>query len=371
MLTKIPLNNFIYGRQALELFQFAKDNKFAIPAVNVTSSSTINAAMESSVINEAPIIIQFSNSGGAFLAGKSLDNSELEASIAGSVSGAMHIHQLAPLYGANVMIHSDHCSLKLLDWVDGMLEAGEVFYESNGFPLFSSHMLDLSEESLVENLDICKKYLKRMSKIEMILEIELGITGGEEDGVNNEGIDSTKLYTQPEDVSYAYAELSKISSNFTIAASFGNVHGVYKPGNVELQPIILKNSQEFVQKKFGTSKNPLNLVFHGGSGSTADEIKEAISYGVIKMNLDTDMQWAYWEGIKDYYEDNKTFLQSQIGNPKGEDQPNKKYYDPRVWIRAAEEAFVTRLNQAFVELNCQNWVEENQDEDEDDEFFEV
>jgi fructose-bisphosphate aldolase, class II len=354
---QIKLDNFIYGKQALELFEFAKENQFAIPAVNVTSSSTINAAMESAAANQAPVIIQFSNGGGQFMAGKSLPNGNMEASIAGSIAGANHIHNLAKLYNAKVMIHTDHCSQKLLPWVDGMLDAGEKFYTQNGYPLFSSHMLDLSEEPLVENIEICKQYLTRMSKIEMILEIELGITGGEEDGVDNSGIDSSKLYTQPEDVAYAYEELSKISPNFTIAASFGNVHGVYKPGNVKLQPVILHNSQEFVQKKFGTAEKPLNLIFHGGSGSTADEIAEAISYGVIKMNIDTDTQWAYWEGIKNFYQSKEGYLQSQIGNPEGTDSPNKKYYDPRVWVRKAEESLVARLNTAFNELNCVGWAE--------------
>jgi fructose-bisphosphate aldolase, class II len=354
---QIKLDNFIYGEKALELFKFAKENSFAIPAVNVTSSSTINAAMESAAKNHAPIIIQFSNGGGQFMAGKSLPNVNMEASIAGSIAGANHIRNLAKLYNAKVIIHTDHCAKKLLPWVDGMLDAGEKFYASNGYPLFSSHMLDLSEESLVENIEICKQYLTRMSKIEMILEIELGITGGEEDGVDNSGIDSSKLYTQPQDVAYAYEELSKISSNFTIAASFGNVHGVYKPGNVKLQPIILYNSQDFVQKKFETVDKPLNLVFHGGSGSTAAEIKEAISYGVIKMNIDTDTQWAYWEGIKNFYQSKESYLQSQIGNPEGSDSPNKKYYDPRVWVRSAEESLVARLNLAFQELNCVGWAE--------------
>jgi fructose-bisphosphate aldolase, class II len=356
-MSKIKLNNFIYGTQALELFAFAKANRFALPAVNVTSSSTINAAMESAVKNNAPIVIQFSNGGGQFMAGKSLPNGNLEASIAGSIAGAHHIHQLAKVYGAKVMIHTDHCGKKLLPWVDGMLDEGEKFYAANGYPLFSSHMLDLSEESLVENIDICKKYLARMAKLEMILEIELGITGGEEDGVDNSDIDSSKLYTQPKDVAYAYEELSKISPNFTIAASFGNVHGVYKPGNVKLQPVILKNCQIFVQENYQSEAQPLNLVFHGGSGSTPQEIEEGISYGVIKMNIDTDTQWAYWEGIKNYYQAKEGYLQAQIGNPEGLDSPNKKYYDPRVWVRKAEESFIERLTLAFKELNNVDWVE--------------
>jgi fructose-bisphosphate aldolase, class II len=356
-MSKIKLNNFIYGAKALELFAFAKSNRFALPAVNVTSSSTVNAAMESAVKNNAPIVIQFSNGGGQFMAGKSLPNGNLEASIAGCIAGAHHIHQLAKVYGAKVMIHTDHCAKKLLPWVDGMLDEGEKFYTANGYPLFSSHMLDLSEESLVENIDICKKYLTRMVKLEMILEIELGITGGEEDGVDNSDIDSSKLYTQPKDVAYAYEELSKISPNFTIAASFGNVHGVYKPGNVKLQPVILKNCQNFVQENYQTEAQPLNLVFHGGSGSTPQEIEEGISYGVIKMNIDTDTQWAYWEGIKNYYQSKEGYLQGQIGNSEGPDSPNKKYYDPRVWVRKAEESFIDRLTLAFKELNNVDWLE--------------
>jgi fructose-bisphosphate aldolase, class II len=356
-MSKIKLNNFIYGAQALELFKFAKANRFALPAVNVTSSSTVNAAMESAARNNAPIVIQFSNGGGQFMAGKSLPNGNLEASIAGSIAGAHHIHQLAKVYGAKVMIHTDHCAKKLLPWVDGMLDEGEKFYAANGYPLFSSHMLDLSEESLIENIDICKQYLTRMAKLEMILEIELGITGGEEDGVDNSDIDSSKLYTQPKDVAYAYEELSKISPNFTIAASFGNVHGVYKPGNVKLQPVILKNCQNFVQENYQTESQPLNLVFHGGSGSTPQEIEEGISYGVIKMNIDTDTQWAYWEGIKNYYQSKEGYLQGQIGNPEGPDSPNKKYYDPRVWVRKAEESFIDRLGLAFKELNNIDWLE--------------
>jgi fructose-bisphosphate aldolase, class II len=356
-MSKIKLNNFIYGKQALELFAFAKANRFALPAVNVTSSSTINASMEAAAINNAPIVIQFSNGGGQFMAGKSLPNGNLEASIAGSIAGAHHIHQLAKVYGTSVMIHTDHCAKKLLPWVDGMLDEGEKFYAANGYPLFTSHMLDLSEESLVENIEICKAYLTRMAKLEMILEIELGITGGEEDGVDNSDIDSSKLYTQPKDVAYAYEELSKISPNFTIAASFGNVHGVYKPGNVKLQPVILKNCQEYVQANYQTEAQPLNLVFHGGSGSTPAEIAEGISYGVIKMNIDTDTQWAYWEGIKNYYQAKEGYLLAQIGNPDGIDSPNKKYYDPRVWVRKAEESFISRLGLAFKELNNVDWLE--------------
>jgi fructose-bisphosphate aldolase, class II len=349
---KIQLNqNLIYGSEALRLFQFAKQNQFAIPAVNTTSSSNINASLETAAKLNSPIIVQFSHSGAAFLAGKSIDNSTQKASVAGAIAGAKHIHQLAKEYGVKVMIHTDHCAKKLLPWVDGLLEVGEEFYKKTGSPLFGSHMLDLSQEPLTENIEICKRYLEKMSKLEMILEIELGVTGGEEDGVDNSGVDDAKLYTQPADVALAYKELSQISPNFTIAASFGNVHGVYKPGNVKLHPIILKNSQDFVQKQFQTVDKPLNLVFHGGSGSTEFEIKEAVSYGVIKMNIDTDLQWAYWAGIKDYYTKNHDYLQSQLGNPQGADMPNKKIYDPRVWLRSAEESYIQKLESYFRQLN--------------------
>jgi fructose-bisphosphate aldolase, class II len=347
-------DNLIFGQKALDLFQKAKSNNFAIPAVNVTSSSNINASLETASAINSPIIIQFSNSGSAFLGGKAIDNKSQKSSIMGSILGATQIHQFTKEYGSQVMVHTDHCAKKLLPWVDGLLDYGEEFYKEKGYPLFGSHMLDLSTETLVDNIEICKKYLTRMSKLNMILEIELGITGGEEDGVDNTGIDNKKLYTQPEDVAFAYEELSKISPNFTIAASFGNVHGVYKPGNVHLNPIILKNSQEYVKSKFGTQREPLNLVFHGGSGSTAQEIQEAISYGVIKMNLDTDLQWAYWEGIKNYDQKNHDSLQSQIGNSESKDAPNKKFYDPRAWLREAELSYITRLKRAFEELNCIN-----------------
>jgi fructose-bisphosphate aldolase, class II len=347
-------DNFIYGSAASNLFQIAKEKGFALPAVNVTSSSNINACLETASKMNSPMVIQMSNGGGAFLAGKAIDNSSQKASIAGSISAALQVHSLLEVYNAKVMIHTDHCAKKLLPWVDGLLEVGEHYYQKNGKPLFSSHMLDLSEEPIKENIEICKKYLERMSKIGMHLEIELGITGGEEDGVDNNDIDDSKLNTQPKDVAYAYEQLSNISPNFTIAASFGNVHGVYKPGNVKLKPIILKNSQQYVQSQFQTETKPVNLVFHGGSGSTDAEIKEAVSYGVIKMNIDTDLQWAYWEGIKNYYQKNKDYLQSQIGNPKGSDQPNKKYYDPRIWLRSAEENFNLKLENYFHLLNNVN-----------------
>ncbi len=338
------------GDQVQEVFKFAKANQFALPAVNVTTSSTVNAALETAVKTNAPIIIQLSNGGGAFYAGKGLGNDNERAAVAGTISAGHHIHQLAKLYGARVILHTDHCARKLLPWVDGVLAAGEDFFTANGKPLFSSHMLDLSEDPIQENIDTCKQYLERMSKMGMTLEIELGITGGEEDGVDHSDVDASRLYTQPEDVAYAYEELNKVSERFTVAASFGNVHGVYKPGNVQLKPSILDASQKFVQEKFGTEEKPLNFVFHGGSGSSAEEIREAISYGVIKMNIDTDTQWAYWDGVRKYYKDKEGYLQGQIGNPDGEDKPNKKFYDPRKWIREAEESFKARLERAFEDL---------------------
>lgn len=342
----------ITGKQLSELFEYAKSEKFALPAVNVTGTNTMNAVMETARMVNSPVIIQFSNSGASFLAGKSISNDGQKASILGAISGAKHVHLLAEAYGVPVVLHTDHAAKKLLPWIDGLLDAGEKYFKETGSPLFSSHMLDLSEEPLHENIEISKRYLERMSKMGMTLEIELGVTGGEEDGVDNSGVDSSKLYTQPEEVAYAYEQLMKISPNFTIAASFGNVHGVYKPGNVVLNPIILKNSQELIQKKFGTVAKPVNFVFHGGSGSEKEKIAEAISYGVIKMNLDTDLQWAYWDGIKNYYTAKHDYLQGQIGNPEGVDSPNKKYYDPRVWLRKGEESIVVRLKEAFADLNA-------------------
>lgn len=341
----------VTGDNVQKLHQFAKEKGFALPAVNVIGSNSINTVMETAAELNAPVIIQFSNGGAAFNAGKGLSNEDQRAAIAGAVSGAKHVHELAELYGATVILHTDHCAKKLLPWVDGLLDAGEKFYKETGKPLFSSHMLDLSEESVEENIAISKKYLERMDKMGMTLEIELGITGGEEDGVDNSDIDSSRLYTQPDEVAYAYEELKKVSNRFTIAAAFGNVHGVYKPGNVELRPIILKNSQEYVEKKFNTEKNPLDFVFHGGSGSSLEEIREAIGYGVIKMNIDTDLQFAFNEGIRDYMTSKVEYLKTQVGNPDGNDLPNKKYYDPRVWLREGEKTFKARLIQAFEDLN--------------------
>jgi len=341
----------IVGGDVQKVFAFAKAQGFALPAVNCTGTDTVNAALETASELNRPMIIQFSNGGAAFYAGKGLSNDGQRASIAGAIAGAMHVHHLAEQYGARVLVHTDHCAKKLLPWVDGLLEAGEAYFKTHGKPLFSSHMLDLSEQPLHENIETCKRYLARMSKMDMTLEFELGITGGEEDGVDNTGVSSSRLYTQPEDVDYAYEELMKVSPRFTIAAAFGNVHGVYKPGNVKLRPEILHNCQVYVQKKRGTPEKPLDLVFHGGSGSTLEEIREAVSYGVVKMNIDTDLQWALWEGIKDYYVKNEGYLQGQIGNPKGPDEPNKKYYDPRAWLRAGEETFKARLRRYFEELN--------------------
>ena len=339
------------GDQVQAIFQWAKEKKFALPAVNVTSSSTVNAVIETAAKLNAPVIVQFSNGGAHYFAGKGLSNFEEKAAILGGISGARHVHELAEAYGATVILHTDHCAKKLLPWIDGLLDAGEAFFAQTGKPLYSSHMLDLSEEPIHENIEICKAYLARMSKIGMTLEIELGITGGEEDGVDNSGVDSSKLYTQPEEVAFAYEELMKISPRFTIAAAFGNVHGVYKPGNVVLKPVILKNSQDYIQTKFNTGPNPVDFVFHGGSGSTLEEIREAIGYGVIKMNIDTDLQFAFTEGVRDYVVKNVEYLKTQIGNPEGDDKPNKKYYDPRKWMRDGELTFMKRLEQSFSDLN--------------------
>ena len=345
------------GSQVQDLFKFAKQKSFALPAVNVVGSNSINAVIETAAELNSPVIIQFSNGGSQFMAGKGLSNDNQIAAIAGGISGAKHVHELAKLYGATVILHTDHCAKNLLPWIDGLLNAGEIFYRQTGKPLYSSHMLDLSEEPLEENIEVCKSYLIRMEKMGMTLEIELGVTGGEEDGVDNTNIDVSKLYTQPEEVAYAFEELSKISSRFTIAAAFGNVHGVYKPGNVKLTPKILKNSQEFISKKFGLADNSVDFVFHGGSGSTNEEITEAIEYGVIKMNIDTDLQFAFTEGIRDYMVDNIDYLQTQIGNPSGAEIPNKKYYDPRKWLREGEKTFRTRLIKAFEDLNNINTLD--------------
>ena len=344
----------ITGEEVTELLNYANEKDFALPAVNVVGTNSVNAVLETAREVNSPVMVQFSNGGASFFAGKGLSNDNQQSSIIGAVSGAMHVHQVAEMYGVTVVLHTDHCAKKLLPWVDGMLDHGERYFEKHGKPLYSSHMLDLSEEPIEENIEICEKYLERMASMGMTLEIELGVTGGEEDGVDNTDVDSSKLYTQPDEVAYAYESLMKINHRFTVAAAFGNVHGVYKPGNVELRPIILKNSQEYIQKKFNTGNNPINFVFHGGSGSSREEIREAIEYGAIKMNIDTDMQWAFWTGVRDYYENKRDYMQAQIGNPEGDDKPNKKTYDPRKWLRSGEEAFVKRLHKAFEDLNCMN-----------------
>jgi len=344
----------VTGEDVQKIFSICKENNFALPAVNVISTDTINSVLEAAAKAKSAVIIQFSNGGAAFVAGKGLKLEGQGCSIAGAISGARHVHAMAELYGVPVILHTDHAAKKLLPWVDGMLDEGEKHFAATGKPLFSSHMLDLSEESLEENIETCGKYLERMSKMGMTLEIELGCTGGEEDGVDNSGMDHSALYTQPEDVAYACEHLSKISHRFTIAASFGNVHGVYSPGNVKLTPKILDNSQRYVSEKFGLPAKSLTFVFHGGSGSSPEEIKESISYGVVKMNIDTDTQWASWEGVMNYYKKNEGYLQGQIGNPDGADKPNKKFYDPRVWQRASQEGMIVRLQQAFQELNAVN-----------------
>lgn len=350
-ISEVVKHGVVTGTDLQKMFKIAKENHFAIPAVNVVGSDSVNAVMEAAKLVNSPVIIQFSNGGAQFYAGKGLKLDGQLAPIAGAIAGAKSAHLLAELYGIHLVLHTDHAAKKLLPWIDGLLDAGEKHFAETGKPLFSSHMLDLSEEPLHENIEICKKYLARMSKIGMTLEIELGCTGGEEDGVDNSGMDNSLLYTQPADVNYAYEELSKISPNFTIAASFGNVHGVYKPGNVKLTPKILDNSQKFVSAKHGLGEKPVDFVFHGGSGSTLEEIREAISYGVIKMNIDTDTQWATWDGVRKYEAQNRAYLQSQIGNPDGDDKPNKKYYDPRVWLRKSQESMIERLKVAFNDLN--------------------
>ncbi len=342
----------IFGEDVQKVYDHAKKEGFAIPAINVIGTDSINAILEAAAKVNSPLIIQFSNGGAAYYAGKGLSNEAEKAAIVGAISGAKHVDLMAKAYGVVVILHTDHAAKKLLPWIDGLLKAGEAHFKHTKRPLYSSHMLDLSEEPLEENIATCKAYLERMSKIGMSIEIELGCTGGEEDGVDNTDMDNSLLYTQPEDVAFAYKELKSVSPHFTIAASFGNVHGVYKPGNVTLTPKILDNSQKYIQEKFGTAEKPVNFVFHGGSGSAPSEISEAIGYGVIKMNIDTDTQWAAWIGVKDYYEKNRDYMQSQIGNPDGEDKPNKKYYDPRKWLRAGQETLVERTVQAFKDLNA-------------------
>jgi len=352
-MSKFP-HGVLTGKQVQDVFNDAKVNQYALPAVNVTNTSTVNAVLEAAAEVNSPVIIQFSAGGCQFFAGKGLNNENQSAAIAGGISGAKHVHEMAKLYGVSVILHTDHCARKLLPWVDGLLLASEEHFKTHGTPLYSSHMIDLSDEPIIDNIETCKLYLERMSKIGMTLEIELGVTGGEEDGVDNTDIDSSKLYTQPEEVAYAYEELMKVSDRFTVAAAFGNVHGVYRPGNVKLTPIILDNSQKYVQDKYNTDEKPINFVFHGGSGSSFDEIREAISYGAIKMNIDTDLQWGFTTGIRDYFNEYGEYVKTQIGNPEGDDLPNKKYYDPRKWIREGELTFKKRLIKSFEDLNNMN-----------------
>ena len=342
----------VTGDDVQKIFAIAKAEKFALPAVNCIDTNTVNAVLETAARVKSPVIIQFSNGGAGFFAGKGLKLDGQGTQVLGGIAGAKYVHAVAETYGVPVILHTDHAARKLLPWIDGMLDEGEKFYAETGKPLFSSHMIDLSEDSLEENIATCAEYLARMAKMGMTLEIELGVTGGEEDGVDNSHLDASNLYTKPEDVAYAYEKLNAISPRFTIAASFGNVHGVYKPGNVKLTPTILRDSQAHCSEKFGLEKNALDFVFHGGSGSTEAEIEESISYGVIKMNIDTDTQWANWNGIREYYQAHEGYLQSQIGNPEGEDSPNKKYYDPRVWLRKAQESMSARLEKTFADLNA-------------------
>ena len=349
-MSKFP-HGVLTGKQVQDVFNDAKVNQYALPAVNVTNTSTVNAVLEAAAEVNSPVIIQFSAGGCQFFAGKGLNNENQSAAIAGGISGAKHVHEMAKLYGVSVILHTDHCARKLLPWVDGLLLASEEHFKTHGTPLYSSHMIDLSDEPIIDNIETCKLYLERMSKIGMTLEIELGVTGGEEDGVDNTDIDSSKLYTQPEEVAYAYEELMKVSDQFTVAAAFGNVHGVYRPGNVKLTPVILDNSQKYIQDKFNTDEKPINFVFHGGSGSSFDEIREAISYGAIKMNIDTDLQWGFTTGVRDYFNEYGEYVKTQIGNPEGDDLPNKKYYDPRKWIREGELTFKKRLIKSFEDLN--------------------
>jgi fructose-bisphosphate aldolase, class II len=344
----------LFGEELEALYKDAKENSFAIPAINVTGTNTVNAVLETAARVNSPVIIQFSNGGAQFFAGKGMPNDKLQANISGGISGALHIHNVAAHYGVPVILHTDHAAKKWLPWISGLLDAGEKFYKENKRPLYSSHMLDLSEEPLEENIEISVEYYKRMKPLGMSIEIELGVTGGEEDGVDNSGIENDKLYTQPQHVAYSYTELSEVGSMFTVAAAFGNVHGVYSPGNVELRPEILKNSQDYIQKELKTGPKPVYFVFHGGSGSPQNQIREAIDYGAIKMNIDTDLQWAFWEGVKDFYQKNEAYLQGQLGNPEGAQKPNKKFYDPRVWLRKGEETFSKRLEVAFNDLNCIN-----------------
>jgi fructose-bisphosphate aldolase, class II len=340
----------VTGRALDDLFAYCKEAECALPAVNVIGSSSANAVMAAARRARSPVIVQFSHGGSQFNAGKSIDNATNKASIVGAIAGAHHVRLVAEAYEVPVVLHTDHAAKKILPWIDGLLDAGAKYYAETKRPLYSSHMLDLSEEPLHENLELCKGYLERMKKLEMLLEIELGVTGGEEDGVDNSGVDNAKLYTQPSDVLAAYDALGPVGS-FTVAASFGNTHGVYAPGNVKLTPSILDASQKFIEKERKTGKKPVNFVFHGGSGSTLEEIREAVSYGVVKMNIDTDTQWSYLDPIKKYMDEKDAYLKSQLGNPEGPEKPNKKYIDPRAWTYLGEKGMTDRVLQAFKDLN--------------------
>jgi fructose-bisphosphate aldolase class II len=344
----------LFGEELEALYKDAKANNFALPAVNTIGTDSINAVLETAAKVNSPVIVQFSNGGAQFMAGKGMPNDQLQANISGAISGALHIHNVAKYYGVPVVLHTDHAAHKWLPWISALIDAGEAYYAEKGTPLFSSHMLDLSEESIEENISTSVQYFKRMQPLGMGIEIELGVTGGEEDGVDNSGVENDKLYTQPQHVAYAYEELGKVGRLFTVAAAFGNVHGVYSPGNVELRPEILHNSQVYIQQKFNTAEKPVYFVFHGGSGSPKEQISETLGYGVIKMNIDTDMQWAFWEGVLGYYKKNEAYLQGQLGNPEGPNKPNKKFYDPRAWLRKGQDSFVKRLEEAFQDLNCIN-----------------
>lgn len=355
--TKMPASvkpGVVTGKALVDLLNYAKENEFAIPGVNIVGTSSINACMEAAAKAGGPIMVTFSRGGGQFIAGKTADNTDDAACIAGAVAGALHVRTVAKLYNVPVILHTDHCQKSWLPWFEGMLEANEEYFAKNGEPLFSSHMLDLSEEPLEENIAICKKYLERMAKVDLLLEMELGITGGEEDGVDNSDVDSSRLYTQPSEVWQVYETLSSVpNGNFTVAAAFGNVHGVYAPGNVSLKPEILHNTQKYIKEKLACENTkPVSFVFHGGSGSSEEDIQYAIKAGVIKMNIDTDTQWAFWDGVNEYQKKNKDYLQGQIGNPEGAEKPNKKYYDPRMALRAGEVSMADRLVKAMQDLNC-------------------
>ncbi|QIQ41456.1 MAG: class II fructose-bisphosphate aldolase [Buchnera aphidicola (Aphis urticata)] len=345
----------VTGDECKMIFKLAKQKQFAIPAVNCIGTDSINSVLETASRIKSPVIIQFSYGGAAFIAGsEKIFKKNHEQAIKGAISGARHVHLIAKNYNIPVILHTDHCYKEILPWIDGLIEEGKKHYKIYQRPLFTSHMIDLSKESLEDNIEICALYLTKINQINMMLEIELGCTGGEEDGIDNSQMNKELLYTRPEDVNYAYEKLIKISQNFTIAAAFGNVHGVYQAGNIHLKPMILNKSQQYISLKHNLEKLPLNLVFHGGSGSNLKEIQESIKYGVIKMNIDTDIQWAAWKGILNFYKKNKDFLQHQVGNKNNKNQPNKKYYDPRSWINQSKKSMSERLEQTFQELNALN-----------------